>query len=564
MARQSLQPIAFGNTVRVDHSAVMSSGRAGVVFPVAHVPLLRGDSASGVFGIDVLLAQMPKALYNAVQLNVQAWFVPKPAMPWFTSFEEFQHSYHGEPIKQMGAPDRQPPAFYQVIRDTALATYRSSTFLKTMGIHLPPNSLANSDLVDSFNLVHNFRLASHSSRLERRKYFAENPAESLELPPAFWPTNRFSRVVPDYERALVVGALDLDVTAGQVPIIGNSDVLLKAASRTAARWVQSNGNQLPNTSQRLISKNGVTNGQVQNGTGNDVDTPVVFDPKGSLELGLANIKADLSATIITTSLANVDKARIVQAFAQQRAAMAGNDYTGFDNENVLLAELMQGFTVPDTEQRRPWLLGQQRVTFGMEERHATDGQSLDKSVTDGTASVKLSINVPKNDYGGTIIFIAEVLPERIYERQADQSMVLTAPSQLPDALRDIQRPEPVDIVRNQRLDVAHTAGNATYGFEPMNDVWNREFTRLGGVFYKPAPSDEWTENRSAIWLPEMVDPTFTKSHFLAPVPFPHDVFSDTLGQAFEFTARHDFSIMGITQVGDVLVENNDDYKEIVA
>lgn len=37
------------------------------------------------------------------------------------------------------------------------------------------------------------------------------------LKPAIWPPNRMHNIVPDYERALVMGALELDVSAGNIP-----------------------------------------------------------------------------------------------------------------------------------------------------------------------------------------------------------------------------------------------------------------------------------------------------------------------------------------------------------
>ena len=105
--------------------------------------------------------------------------------------------------------------------------------------------------------------------------------------------------------------------------------------------------------------------------------------------------------------------------------------------------------------------------------------------------------------------------------------------------------------------------NALYGYEPMNDVWNRDFTRLGGDFYMATPGGGWTENRSNIWQTEIVNPTFSGTHYLAPHPFPHDVFADTSADAFECVVRHAVSIVGLTQIGDPLAENNDDYVSVV-
>lgn len=535
MARQNTQPVAFGKTRRYDQAVTMSSGDAGVVLPVTYIPLLRGDSASGTLGIDIDLAEMPKPLVNAVQANVQLWFVPKPAFPQFAGYDEFMHSYQGLPIKSLGQADRNPPPFFNTVSASSRDKYRNSTFLRTLGIHLPANP-ANTDLLDAFNLIYNFRLAAHSSKLERRKYAAEDIDEALDLPPAFWPSNRFSRVVPDYERALIVGSLDLDVVAGRLPV---HNLYILPAGVSNIELVP-----LPDSPSEGPASRG---GRLHFGADSNV---------------VRRVYAEMAGESVITSLNDIDKARVRQAFAKLRSSYAGNDATGFDNDDVLVAELMQGLHVPEDQFKRPWLLANKRVTFGMVERYATDGASLDQSVSQGRASVLLDFAVPGQDVGGYIVCTLEVLPERIYERQEDIVTSILSPSEFPDALRDIQRTEPVDVVSNRRIDTATTEPNRAYGYEPMNDRWNREFTRLGGVFYQATPGAPWTENRSNIWSPEIVNPRFNETHFLAPKPFPHDVFSDTEAPAFEFVTRHDCTIVGLTQIGDVLVENNDDYEAV--
>jgi len=94
------------------------------------------------------------------------------------------------------------------------------------------------------------------------------------------------------------------------------------------------------------------------------------------------------------------------------------------------------------------------------------------------------------------------------------------------------------------------------------DVWKPRGHAPWGAFYQATPGAKWTEQRSAIWLAEIINPTFTGEHWLAPLNFPHDVFSDTLAPAFEVVARHAVTIVGLTQIGDVLVENSDDYKAV--
>lgn len=163
---------------------------------------------------------------------------------------------------------------------------------------------------------------------------------------------------------------------------------------------------------------------------------------------------------------------------------------------------------------------------------------------------------------GIIIVTVEVLPERIDERMSDEYVLARKFDDLPNALRDVQRVEPVDLVLNRRVDAKHTAPDALYGYEPMNDKWNREFTRLGGDFFMATPGGGWTENRSNIWQTEIVNPTFSGTHYLAPQPFPQDVFADPSADAFECVVRHAVSIVGLTQIGDPLAENNDDYSAV--
>lgn len=534
MARQSTAPVQFTQSKRKDTSILMTSARAGVVVPIGSFPLLAGDSASGRVGIDVQLKEMPKPLLNGVTANFQAWFVPKSCHPQFPGRDEFDHARSGLPIKSLGFADRTAPPFFTTIASASVvSTVAASDFFKTLGIHVPAGSPINSDLIDAFSLIYNFRLAAHSTRLTRRFYASENLAAACTLPPAFWPSSRFSSVVPDYETSLIVGSLDLDVLAGRLPISGITRNATPAAIGNAAAFMGSS----------------TTSVNINQSTQNITINNALF--------------AEMAGQTIGVTLADIDKARTTQAFAKIRSAYAGNDTNGFDNDDTIVALLMQGISVPADEFKRPWLLDSSRVPIGFAERFATDGANLDASVTLGRASGVLSINVPQNDVGGTVIFTVEVLPERIDERMSDEFLLATTYAQLPNALRDVQRTEPVDLVLNRRVDSKHTTPSGLYGYEPMNDKWNRDFTRLGGDFYQATPGAGWTENRSAIWQTEIVNPTFSSTHYLAPAPFPHDVFANQLGHAFEVTCRHAVTIIGLTQIGDVLQENNADFAAVV-
>lgn len=559
MARQSTSPVQFQRSIRSDESVLMTSGRAGRVVPIGYFPLFPGDSCSGRFGGDVVLAEMPRPLLNAVTANFQAWFVPKSAHPQFPGRDELMHAMTGQAIKSLGAADRTPPPFFTELAGANVTTAAASSFFRTLGIHIPAGETINTDLIDAFTVIYNFRLASHSSRLQRRMYASENLANSVALPRAFWPSARFARVVPDYERALVVGSLDLDVLAGSVTLTGNAPVsgITQSANGVSAAPI---GAMLGGAGAGItISRN--------DGTGPNLTFKrLAANPAGTaldIFANLSGLQGSLAGQQLNVSLNDIDKARTSQAFAKLRTAYAGNDATGFDNDDTIVALLMQGLSTPADQFKRPWLLDSKRVPVGFAERFATDSANLDASVTTGRASATLSLNVPQQDVGGVVIITVEVLPERLDERMSDEWVLATSFNDLPNALRDVQRVEPVDMVHNRRLDAKHTTPNGLYGYEPMNDKWNRSFTRLGGAFYQATPGTPFSEQRAAIWQTDIVDPVYTDSHFLAPLDFPHDVFADTLAAAFEVTGRHSVRIAGLTQIGDVLAESNDDYDAVL-
>ena len=550
MARQSSTPVPFEASMRPDNEVIMTSGRAGVVVPLGYIPILPGESLSGRVGVDIKLAEMPKPLLNGVVANVQAWAVPRSAFPQFPGRDELNHAMSGEMIKSLGAADRAPPPYYTSISGATLTTAAASAFFKTLGLHIPAGATINADLIDAFNLIYNFRLAAHSSRLTRRKYASEDIADATSLPPAFWPSGRFAHVVPDYEQALIQGTLDLDVLAGRLPIDGigiSTGYTTTPDSNTNNRPVSADGSPSQAYS-KSVDATGAGKVRVRTAGADASPRPDVW--------------ADMVGAVVGITLNDIDKARITQAYAKLHAAYAGNDATGFDNETTLVALLMQGIDPGAENFKRPWLLDSKRVPVGFAERFATDAGNLDDSVTVGRAQASLNLQCPRLDVGGVIIYTVEVLPERLDERMSDEWILCTTFDHLPNPLRDIQRTLPVDLVVNRRIDAKHTTPDGLYGYEPMNAKWKRDFTRLGGSFYQATPGAVITESRMGLWQTDIVDPDFEGTHHLAPVPFPHDVFADTLAPAFEVVARHVCTLVGNVQFGDVLTEANDDYAAV--
>jgi hypothetical protein len=550
--RQSAQPMQYEMTRRMDNVSGITSGPAGVVIPVTYAPLLRNDSASGRITFDMELAEMPKPLQNAVIARGQAWFVPRPSLPQFVGVDDYVHSYQGKTPTALGSTPVLPSLF-DTVASGSIAAAQSSELFKALGVSLRASTAINTDLIDSFIHVYNFRKAAHSSKMANEDYYAENATTSLELKPAFWPRNRMSRIVPDYEQALVQGSLELDVTAGQVPISGIAFGNDSASPWTGLRETSNGSNQTWNDGLRVAATE-----QVMTGT-----YPHVYF-EGDDANNQPEINAEMANVTITASLADIDKARTTQAFAKARAAYAGSDFSGYNTDDVLTAELMSGFNVPASLQNRPWLLDSKTVVFGMTERHATDAANLDDSMSTGRAQMALSINIPRADYGGMMVATVEVMPERLYERQEDPYLLVTDVSDLPEPQKDLLNTNPVDSVPNARIDTGHTSPTGVYGYEPLNDKWQREFTRLGGEFRQLTPGTPSTAARTALWQVDYVDPAYTSDAWLCKHPFPQSVFSAPSNDIVNIAFNQQITIVGTTQFGDALVEDNDEHADQLA
>jgi len=355
-------------------------------------------------------------------------------------------------------------------------------------------------------------------------------------------------MVPDYESALVTGSLDLDFSAGSIPVSGIGWPQASPLGSATNNVRETGGNTVDYTDAVGEGWNSTSTALRIKSDGSDF--PAVF--------------AEMAGETVATTLADIDRARDTNAFAKARTAYAGTNYSGFNNDDVIVADLMQGFQPDEALFNRPWLLDAKTLVFGMNERHATDAANLDDSVSVGNAMGTLSINVPKQKYGAVIIATVEVMPERLWERQRDEYLYCTGPDDLPNALRDVQRTEPVDIVDNGRLDVLHSSPSAVYGYEPMNAKWRREFTRLGGEFRQLTPGTPVTTARTAIWQADYVDPVFTSDHWLCPHPFPQSVFSVPSNDIVNIGVTQQCTMVGHTQFGDELVEDNSDFDAVTA
>lgn len=545
MIKHDTNPLQFPRTLRNWNQSLLTTGVAGVSIPFGFVPLFREDSCTGRVTVVAELAEMPKPLENAVIGRLQTWMVPRPSLPQFSGLDEYTHSYQGKNITQLGAAGRTPPSLFDTISHSAVyATANGNEFMRATGLTVEAGATGNTDYVDSYILVHNFRLAAHSSKMTRADYYQENNTTALELKPAFWPRSRFHSVVADYESALVTGALDLDFSAGSIPIsgLGTTSVVAPAGPTASVR--------------DTFTGTGTTTYDDWYNT----SAMIVKTDDGSPPL--PKVFAEMQGQSITTTLASIDVARKQQSFAKAVAAMDGNQFSGFNNDDVLILDLMNGFTVPNELLNRPWLLDSKTGIFGMTERHASDAANLDDSVTVGQLTLSTSINVPTQKYGAIVFSHFEFMPERLYPRGKDNYLEITTEAQLPNALRDSLNPEPVEIVTNGEIDTAHTTPAGTYGYRELNGKWNAEMTLLGGDFQSLTPGTPATAARTAMWQPEYIDPVLTSDHWVCPHPFPQDPFSVPGNDTVTLSVRVDATISGLTQFGSALVEDNSEFADI--
>lgn len=545
MIKHDTRPLDFPRTMRMDNQSILTTGKAGEVLPFGFVPLFREDTATGRVTVAAELAEMPAPLENAVIGRLQTWFVPRPALPQFEGLDEYTHAYQGKNITRLGASGRTPPSLFDTQSVSAVyATANASEFYKTAGITLKASSTINTDYVDSYILVQNYRLAQLTSKMTRYDYYQENNTTALELKPALWPRSMMSNVVADYEQALVTGSLDLALTAGSVPVSGIG-VLTTGTPSSGSITVH----ETDNASQTYTDYWASTSA----GTIRVESKSTSVDP---------NIYAEMAGQNITSSLASIDMARKQQAFAKAVAAMDGNQFSGFNNDDVLILDLMNGFTVPPELLNRPWLLDAKQGVFGMNERHATDSANLDDSVVVGNLTLQTSINVPKASYGGIIFSTFEFMPERMYPRASDVYLEVVNEAGLPNALRDSLNTEPVEILTNGEVDTAHTTPSGTFGYRELNAKWNRERTLMGGDFQSLTPGAHATGARTQIWQPEYIDPALNSDLYRCKHPFPQDVFSSPANDTVTLSIRVECSIMGLTQFGSRLVEDNSEFADI--
>ena len=540
-------PIAVQKSVRSAKGRVLTSGDAGKILPLKYEWLHREDGVrSGKVRVNVEMMETSEMLMNGVGVTLYAHFVPMLAFDRFNgSMDELNRSYK----KENGAAGSVVPFFesnkyynpstntIQTVNEATAVIYDTidmttnvdnKLFNQTMGIHFQSGKY-NTTIVEAYNAIVNHRRKARSKSLPLRNAF------DYSLADAFWINNGMQNIVPDYDQNLIDGQVTLAGLTFQAPI--------KApAFRSDHRTGTATGNN---------TADGNTTAPAMIGTD-------IID-EGDMYL-FEDIYAELTTGgNATMSLADIEQARKTAAFAKLRAK-----YDGIDDEHVIDL-LMSGIRVPEEALKHPILLGRQRAMIGFNQRYATDGANLDKSATNGMATIDMNIRTPGNmNTGGIIMICAEIVPEQLWERKKDYFLYTTDPDTLPNYLSDILDPEKVAVVKNDHADVNHATPDGTFGYAPLNHEWQRDAVNVCGKYYRPA-NDAFDEDRAKIWSSESIDPTLNESFYLCS-DLHKKVFADQVSDSFEITCLTDMQIVGNTVFGAGLQETDatSDYDTITS
>jgi hypothetical protein len=414
--------------------------------------------------------------------------------------------------------------------DTIASYNNVPQFYQLMGIHFggntnpTPDFRLNTTVVEAYNAIVNHRRKARSASLPLRNAYDHSLAE------AFWSLDN-NHIVPDFDQKLIDGEVALNALTFQAPI--------KAPS-----WLDTGAGG----SASADSTPGASSAPAMAGAN--------ITDEGSVYL-FEDIYAELTAGgNATMSLADIEQAKKTAAFAKLRSM-----YDGIEDEHII-DMLMEGIRVPEEAMKQPILLSKASTMIGYNQRYATDAANLDTSVTNGFATVDMSIRTPQMNTFGVILLTAEIVPEQMWERKKDYFLYETDPDNLPNYLRDVLDPEQVSVVKNDHLDVNHSTPNGTFGYAPLNHEWMRDMVNVGGKYYRPA-NDAFDEDRAKIWTVEQTDPTLSEDFYLVS-GLHKKVFSDQVADAFEITCISDVEITGNTVFGERLLEADatSDYEQI--
>lgn len=521
-------PVRTPRTNRNHPIQVVTSGKPGVVLPIAFIPGFREDRMNGGIDIDVEMMEGKELFLNKTFGRFMAFAVPFLALGRFKgSIDELNKSYVGE----AGIAG-------------AIIPFIETELMGTTAIYdvagIPGNSadVINTIYKEAYNLVWNMRATNRSRDITPRARLDGTLAK------AFWPHGRFAHIVPDFDQAVIDGEVALKVVSQNLAVKGLG--------------VNNSGAPGKQQSNNFRETGGTGTGRATPDTNNASTNPALVEIKN----GFPAVYAALPENGITISLSDIDLAKKARDWAKKMELYEGHD------DNVAVDLLLQGIHVPDQHLKQPILLADRMVDFRQAKRYATDAANLAESATSGATRVSLPIRVPQINTGYVVVVTAEFFPDQLWERQQDPFFHTTNHLRTetnegwPNAMADDLDPEKVSIVKNRQIDTSHGTPNGTFGYAPLHWQWTTSGQRIGGKFLRRTAGAPVDTDRMRFWAEEKVNPTLSSDFYLVSA-LHQKPFLDTEADPFEIACDGNVVINGNTVFGGLLVEATNNYDKVM-
>lgn len=497
----------------------------GKVVPIWAGPMLREDAVTGKITTKIRMEETHEILINGMEARVMWYCVPWLAFARFeNSREQFDRSYAGLPKIAGGAT----VPFFEL---AAAGAHGSNLIHKYLGEHAQPADQINTMFIEGYNIIDEYRAKNRSRDLPLRTRL------QTDLAPAFWDHSRFAALVSDWDQQAMHAEVPLTVIDQNLRMKGlvySGTAVGSGTYYRAATGDTSVASSTPGSGVHAL-------GQV--GTGAD------------------KIFAEMSANGITVSLANIDKAKKMKAFAEYRK--------GFDQieDDHVVDMLMNGLTVEDQWLKNPILLAEGKTTLTQLQRFAS-ADDLTESVVSGGGEVTLNVRCPQLSTGGVLMCLVEILPKQLFERQRNPFLHITNArygngelKDLPAYVRDTLDEEQVDVVFNKDIDVSHASPTGHFAYAPQNWKWAAWGPRVGGDLLRPVVNTVTDTLRREIYAVETANPAYAEDFLRAKVMHTKPFVDGTIDTFRQFSTGT-LTASGLTVFGPMLTEASDNWEKV--
>lgn len=533
MDRLETSGVELGRQTHVLPVRIGTSLPVGRAIPLDFFPVLREDSLSLNVNWSLQMSPTFEMLVNPPRIKLEAWFVSKLAEPRFSgSSNVLLRSYFGQP-----ETDSEDAPVIDYFETKVMGEVSSNAIARYLGLHYDEEKEINTTPWEVYNLIYNFKAENRSHSIEKRDL------DDTSLAPAFWVDDGpFSRVVPRVDTGLIAGEIPLTVVEGRMPVTGLGKV--NGEFGYDAQAVKEAGG----VDRTYESYAPFDNGNVNNRfvVEEDPDNP-----------GFPGIAAVLQEQGIKASLAGIQQGGKIARFARERLKREG---WSDEKTEFYIDAMLQGFSIPEGELLKPMLLNTQLTEVAQVLDTAKDGASLGMKYTLGMAKGTFSFRLPGSAHGGTVMIIAEVLPQQLYEDMADPLLHATSPDDLPNRLVDELRVEPYAPIKNRMVSVYHSEPDKQFGFDAVNGQWGRHPVRFGGELHRTAGGTFGASARLAIYPTEYVDPKLTEDFYLSE-QIGNDPFMEPDSDPIKLGMRGNCVVNGLTLIG-YAAESDENYDKV--